>query len=665
MVEPAALAVGGGSAGTDASQPFFAKLLKQADDAEDDDIEATIKVKLQTSTKLAEKMVSLAGAGTGDAAAQEVFVKALEAGSTKDDYEKQLVLVETERDTLAEEIKLAKLDEEKSRDQGSRAKARAEEADKRCAVVEEELKRINAAAEAERKAKGKAGGAAGAGGAGAGGASSAEVAKLKSELKGATEKAAGRLQELEKYEAEIAKLTEAELKARLGAGKAAAPNANASSQELQQQLKHAADVLENERRRYDADREKMRSENAAKHGAMELAQSEVSKFAALAAERKTVMDKTVNVFKTDFSRFKSERDKAQLQLQSALAAGSPDQRKAAKEAADTIASLQEESARHQAEATKLKARLNARLEQDPAVAGDEGIKALNKKLLHGELNASEMERHLRILVAEIGELRAASAEYVEMETVLGEELEATGDSLEQERKSNTALRRQLNEKEEALYETLDAKGRSEQAMNSVLAKGKLNADLIKSLKEEVSKKQQLVSTQRENERLLKDAKFAAEKRAREMELKALEERKVHEKQARTFNSVVKEKDHAVQNAEKFAAEVAAKGKSARKAERELNRLKEEHKIAKRELVDLQSTSGGSASTEGFKEQIKDLRKKIRCPACNVNERNAVLTRCGHMFCLECIETRYKNRDRKCPSCSKAIGNKEWLKVYFA
>lgn len=592
----------------------------------------------------------------GDAAAQEVYARALEAGSTKDDYEKQFKLLESERDKFEDELKLARLDEEKARDQASRAKTRAEESDKKAAASQADLDKVTAAAAAAAGIKGGQGGAAGAA---AGGASSAEVKRLKADLKNATERAASRLKETEKLELDVDRLTQAELKARLGAGGSAGAGPSASQQqELQQQLA-------NERRRFDADREKMRGENAGKHRELEAAKAEVGQFAGLATERKAAMQKTVDGFKADFSRLKSERDRARLQLQSASSSCSPAQRKAAKEAADTIDALREESKRHQAEVARLQAQLRARLDPAPELAGEAGIKTLRSNLLNGQLSGAEIEKNLRKLVEEVLELRAAAEDYKGIEEVLSEEIEATGKSLEDERKSNTSLRKQLNEKEEALYEMMSAKGRTEQALNAVQAKTKLNADLIKALKDEVAKKTSLISTQRENDRMLRDAKAAAEKRARDAQLAAHAELKKHEARARTYNDVVQERESAKKTAEKAVLEAGAKAKAARKVERELNRLKEDHKIAKRELGDYQASSGGSVSTEGFKEQIKDLRMRLRCPACNVNDRSCVLTACGHTFCTQCIETRYKNRDRKCPSCSKAIGLNAWRQIFLA
>ena len=74
MVEPAAVAA---ESGVGATQPFFAKLLKQATDAEEDEIEAEIKAKCQATTKLAEQLVKVAAGCHG---ATEATVARFPAG---------------------------------------------------------------------------------------------------------------------------------------------------------------------------------------------------------------------------------------------------------------------------------------------------------------------------------------------------------------------------------------------------------------------------------------------------------------------------------------------------------------------------------------------------------------------------------------------------------
>ena len=50
--------------------------------------------------------------------------------------------------------------------------------------------------------------------------------------------------------------------------------------------------------------------------------------------------------------------------------------------------------------------------------------------------------------------------------------------------------------------------------------------------------------------------------------------------------------------------------------------------------------------------------------CNEREKKCILTRCGHTFCRECIDTRIANRDRKCPSCGDKFGPNDVSNIWL-
>ncbi len=54
--------------------------------------------------------------------------------------------------------------------------------------------------------------------------------------------------------------------------------------------------------------------------------------------------------------------------------------------------------------------------------------------------------------------------------------------------------------------------------------------------------------------------------------------------------------------------------------------------------------------DAIKTDISDLQ----CTICFVNQRNAVVTDCGHTFCLPCIRRITKQTQKICPICDGDI-----------
>ncbi|MGH0185245.1 UNVERIFIED_CONTAM: hypothetical protein FKN15_023991 [Acipenser sinensis] len=45
-------------------------------------------------------------------------------------------------------------------------------------------------------------------------------------------------------------------------------------------------------------------------------------------------------------------------------------------------------------------------------------------------------------------------------------------------------------------------------------------------------------------------------------------------------------------------------------------------------------------------------------------KETVLTKCFHVFCFECLKTRYDTRQRKCPKCNAAFGANDFHRIYI-
>lgn len=59
------------------------------------------------------------------------------------------------------------------------------------------------------------------------------------------------------------------------------------------------------------------------------------------------------------------------------------------------------------------------------------------------------------------------------------------------------------------------------------------------------------------------------------------------------------------------------------------------------------------------------QEQLTCPSCKVNKKDAVLTKCFHVFCLECLKTRYETRQRKCPKCNGGFGANDYHRLYIS
>lgn len=64
------------------------------------------------------------------------------------------------------------------------------------------------------------------------------------------------------------------------------------------------------------------------------------------------------------------------------------------------------------------------------------------------------------------------------------------------------------------------------------------------------------------------------------------------------------------------------------------------------------------------EHLLLLQARLTCPCCNSRVKDAVLTKCFHVFCFECVKTRYDTRQRKCPKCNAAFGANDFHRIYI-
>ncbi|KAJ1817533.1 E3 ubiquitin-protein ligase bre1 [Coemansia sp. RSA 2598] len=95
-------------------------------------------------------------------------------------------------------------------------------------------------------------------------------------------------------------------------------------------------------------------------------------------------------------------------------------------------------------------------------------------------------------------------------------------------------------------------------------------------------------------------------------------------------------------------------------EHEKNRIQEMLDLANRQISEAEKINNQS----DLAEMYASYKALLKCPTCQVRFKSHVLTRCMHVFCKECIDSRIETRQRKCPSCSEPFGAKDVRQIYL-
>ncbi|ADM12139.1 E3 ubiquitin-protein ligase BRE1 [Encephalitozoon intestinalis ATCC 50506] len=75
-------------------------------------------------------------------------------------------------------------------------------------------------------------------------------------------------------------------------------------------------------------------------------------------------------------------------------------------------------------------------------------------------------------------------------------------------------------------------------------------------------------------------------------------------------------------------------------------------------------NGGSEEDTDLAVQLERYRGLLRCTLCDTRFKDTAITKCMHCFCEECINSRIRMRDRKCPSCNEPFAPNDVKKIYL-
>lgn len=252
------------------------------------------------------------------------------------------------------------------------------------------------------------------------------------------------------------------------------------------------------------------------------------------------------------------------------------------------------------------------------------------------------------------------------EEALLNEMEVTGQAFEDMQEQNSRLIQQLREKDDANFKLMSERIKSNQLHKLAREEKDVLREQVSTLTTQVEAANLVVRKLEEKERILQGTLSAVEKELtlRQQAMEMHKRKAIESAQSAADLKLHLEKYHSQM---KEAQQVVAEKTSSLEAEAfKTKRLQEEIAQLKRKAERMKKMEqAGTTLDEVMMEEIREYKETLTCPSCKVKRKDAVLSKCFHVFCYDCLKTRYETRQRKCPKCNCAFGANDYHRLYLS
>ncbi|XP_074854286.1 E3 ubiquitin-protein ligase BRE1B [Carettochelys insculpta] len=274
-------------------------------------------------------------------------------------------------------------------------------------------------------------------------------------------------------------------------------------------------------------------------------------------------------------------------------------------------------------------------------------------------------RKIKLAEDQIEHLQKKLAATKQEEEALLSEMDVTGQAFEDMQEQNMRLMQQLREKDDANFKLMSERIKSNQIHKLLREEKDELADQVLALKSQVDAQLLVVQKLEEKERVLQGNLGTVEKELT-LRSQALELNKRKAVEAAQLAEDLKVQLEHVQCKLKEIQACMAENRAAKEKESfNLKRAQEDISRLRRKLEKQKKVEVYADADEILQEEIKEYKAKLTCPCCNTRKKDAVLTKCFHVFCFDCVKTRYDTRQRKCPKCNAAFGANDFHRIYIS
>uniref|UniRef100_A0AAG5D7E4 E3 ubiquitin protein ligase n=1 Tax=Anopheles atroparvus TaxID=41427 RepID=A0AAG5D7E4_ANOAO len=252
------------------------------------------------------------------------------------------------------------------------------------------------------------------------------------------------------------------------------------------------------------------------------------------------------------------------------------------------------------------------------------------------------------------------------EEALLNEMEVTGQAFEDMQEQNSRLIQQLREKDDANFKLMSDRIKANQMHKLLREEKQMLEDQVATRDSQIEAMHVVLRKLEEKERILQNTVTTIEKElvARQQAMEMHKRKAIESAQSAADLKLHLEKYHAQM---KEAQQVVAEKTSSLEAEAyKTKRLQEELAQFKRKAERMKKIEmSGTTIDEVMLEEIREYKETLTCPSCKVKRKDAVLSKCFHVFCYDCLRTRYETRQRKCPKCNCAFGANDYHRLYLS
>merc|ERR1711902_16781 len=274
-------------------------------------------------------------------------------------------------------------------------------------------------------------------------------------------------------------------------------------------------------------------------------------------------------------------------------------------------------------------------------------------------------RRIKQLEEQAATLQKQVANHRQEEEALLNEMEVTGQAFEDMQEQNSRLIQQLREKDDANFKLMSESIRSKKIQLLAREERETLTQQGNTLSTQIEAQNQVVRKLEEKERLLQSNLVAMDKELsmRQQAMEMHKRKAIESAQSAADLKLHLEKYHA--QIKEMQQTVAEKTSSLEAEAFKTKRLQEDLVLVKRKVERLRKIEMASDMDEILKEEIREYKETLTCPSCKVKRKDAVLTKCFHCFCYDCLRTRYETRQRKCPKCNAAFGASDYHRLFLS